>query len=283
MRVATPYYALSVLALLIFMITAIPAYAQTTHEIIILSGSADTASTDFWFPLSQGIASNEITINTGDTIVWTNSDVQPHTVTSVTTLEAEIKEDGIFDSGIIGITEKYSQTFNKAGDFYYYCTPHPWMTGTIHVKQNPGTLKTLNHIAFGQSIDGDGFTVRYISDVNLDNAVKIESDSSTLTFTLQGNTNAGKITMVLPNELIMDANMVLVDGELANFTAEPNDRETVLIIEVNDGAQEITIIGSKVIPEFGFMVVLILIVSITLVLFITRFRLPQALMMETQR
>ena len=82
----------------------------TTHYINIVNFAFDPSS---------------ITIDVGDTIVWTNQDSSSHTVTS---------NDGTtFDSGSISNGNTFSFTFTSAGTFDYKCTPHPSMTGTVTV------------------------------------------------------------------------------------------------------------------------------------------------------
>lgn len=66
-----------------------------------------------------------LTINTGDTVVWTNRDSEVHTVTS---------NDGDFDSGNLDEGEDYSMTFNEEGTYDYHCTLHPDMIGRIIVE-----------------------------------------------------------------------------------------------------------------------------------------------------
>jgi plastocyanin len=39
----------------------------------------------------------------------------------------------MFDSGDIAPGETFSYTFTEAGTFDYFCTPHPWMMGTVIV------------------------------------------------------------------------------------------------------------------------------------------------------
>ena len=79
------------------------------HEIDIFSGSYGTFA---------------ITINEGDTVVWTNQDSKNHTVTS---------DDGVFDSGIILPGDSWSFTFDQAGTFPYSCTIHSSMVARIVV------------------------------------------------------------------------------------------------------------------------------------------------------
>ena len=53
-------YALPLMTLVLVLAT--PAYAQTTHEILIPSGAADPNSPRFWYDVSTGNPTGEITI-----------------------------------------------------------------------------------------------------------------------------------------------------------------------------------------------------------------------------
>jgi plastocyanin len=66
-----------------------------------------------------------ITVAAGDSIVWTNKDPFPHTITSKT---------GGFDSKQIDAGKSWTFTARKKGSFPYVCTFHPTMTGTLKVR-----------------------------------------------------------------------------------------------------------------------------------------------------
>jgi plastocyanin len=66
-----------------------------------------------------------VTVKPGTTVTWTNGDDIPHTVVS---------KDGLFKSKVLDTGERFSFTFAKAGQFGYFCSIHPHMTGTIIVK-----------------------------------------------------------------------------------------------------------------------------------------------------
>jgi plastocyanin len=69
---------------------------------------------------------NTLTVNVGTTVTWSNDDPgQMHTVTDV---------DGAFDSGFMETGDTWSHTFSEAGEFEYYCLPHPWMRAKIIVE-----------------------------------------------------------------------------------------------------------------------------------------------------
>ena len=66
-----------------------------------------------------------VTVKPGTTVTWTNADDIPHTVVS---------KDGVFKSKVLDTGDHFSFTFAKAGQFGYFCSLHPHMTGTIIVK-----------------------------------------------------------------------------------------------------------------------------------------------------
>ena len=66
-----------------------------------------------------------LTVRTGTVVTWTNDDDIPHTI---------VAQDGRFKSKVLDTGERFSFTFAKPGQFGYFCSLHPRMTGTIIVK-----------------------------------------------------------------------------------------------------------------------------------------------------
>jgi plastocyanin len=66
-----------------------------------------------------------LTIAAGTTVIWTNRDDIPHTVVS---------DDKVFKSKVLDTDEKFSYTFDKAGNFPYFCSVHPKMTAKVIVQ-----------------------------------------------------------------------------------------------------------------------------------------------------
>jgi plastocyanin len=66
----------------------------------------------------------QLTVKTGTTVTWKNQDDIPHTVVSA----------GKFKSKALDTDDSYSFTFTTAGDYTYFCSLHPHMTGTIKVE-----------------------------------------------------------------------------------------------------------------------------------------------------
>lgn len=69
-----------------------------------------------------------ITINPGMTVTWTNNDSVTHTVTA---------DNGMFNSGNLAPGQSFSFTFPSTGTFTYHCSIHPSMTGTVTVLAVP--------------------------------------------------------------------------------------------------------------------------------------------------
>jgi plastocyanin len=66
-----------------------------------------------------------MTVKSGATVIWLNSDQEPHTVVSA---------DGLFRSGAIDTGESFAFKFEKPGTYQYLCTIHPRMLGTVVVQ-----------------------------------------------------------------------------------------------------------------------------------------------------
>jgi plastocyanin len=66
-----------------------------------------------------------LTVAVGDTIVWVNKDLVPHTATS---------KAGGFDSKIIQADQSWRVTIRNKGDFAYICAFHPTMKAMLRVE-----------------------------------------------------------------------------------------------------------------------------------------------------
>ncbi len=98
------------------------AFAQ--EQVSIAPGSSNPSATQFYVP-------PEITISVGTAITWKNDDSTIHTVTEGTPGSAGATP--AFDSSIIAPSITWEHTFESVGDFNYYCTLHPFMTGKVTV------------------------------------------------------------------------------------------------------------------------------------------------------
>ena len=72
-----------------------------------------------------------LTVSTGTTVIWENTDNAAHLATSGT---PDGGPDGIFDSGMIMAGATFEYEFSDKGEFVYYCLVYPWMVGTVTVE-----------------------------------------------------------------------------------------------------------------------------------------------------
>ena len=66
-----------------------------------------------------------LTVAVGTTVTWINQDDIPHTV---------VANDKTFRSKVLDSDERFSFTFTKPGEYGYFCSLHPHMTGKVIVK-----------------------------------------------------------------------------------------------------------------------------------------------------
>lgn len=66
-----------------------------------------------------------LTVTPGTKVTWTNVDEDPHTVVST---------NKSFHSAALDTDDKFSFTFTKPGDYAYFCSLHPHMTGRVIVR-----------------------------------------------------------------------------------------------------------------------------------------------------
>ena len=104
--------------------------ASDNAQVSIVPGASTLTDTAF--------SPNSIEVTVGQTVVWTNDDSAFHTVTSGTAGATDVGKE--FDSGLTGPTaltskgKTFEHTFDRIGDYPYFCTLHPGMVGTVIVK-----------------------------------------------------------------------------------------------------------------------------------------------------
>ena len=99
-----------------------PAQTQTTPQ---PSQPTQTAKTISVAIKGFKFVPSNVTVNLGDTVVWTNEDTAPHTVES---------SDGTLRSDELSNGDKFSYKFTKAGKYSYICGIHPSMKGSVMVQ-----------------------------------------------------------------------------------------------------------------------------------------------------
>lgn len=70
-------------------------------------------------------APDDLTIDVGATVTWTNADAAPHDAVS---------DDDEWETDLLQEGDEDSVTFDEVGVFTYHCSVHPHMEGTITVR-----------------------------------------------------------------------------------------------------------------------------------------------------
>ena len=96
-----------------------------TYVVDIPAGAYQEDAEAFYRP-------DPIAIPSGVTVVWFNDDPsQLHTVTSGLPTDDDAGSE--FNSDFMQEGAFFQHTFDKAGEFPYFCTVHPWMVGKVTV------------------------------------------------------------------------------------------------------------------------------------------------------
>ena len=104
--------------------TGASAAGGQTTVVMPLGSSAATSGAGYEPP--------EVTVSPGATVVWDNQDNALHTATSGKSPTV----DGKFDTGIVGANQQSKPVTmpTEPGQYQYFCTLHPFLTGTVVVQ-----------------------------------------------------------------------------------------------------------------------------------------------------
>lgn len=97
---------------------------SATTTVSMAQGSQFPNNPEFYIP-------TEVTVKPGQTVRWKNDDTAIHTATS----GRNVIPDGKFDTSLVppGQSSKPIAMPDQPGQYPYFCTLHPWMTGTVTV------------------------------------------------------------------------------------------------------------------------------------------------------
>jgi predicted secreted protein with PEFG-CTERM motif len=233
-------------------------------EIDIHAGSAyENQHLTFYPPSSSAYV--------GDTLEFGNGDTVTHDVVSGT---PNMGPDGKFDSGTLNPGQYYSYTLTEydVGTLHFYDKAYPWMTGDVIVQEAPNGYKVIHDV--GADV-GDGkttFDIQYMSIKNIISA-NIGTKDKSLNLVLVGQTNqSSNLVLNLPTGLITPPFFgVQLDGQFTrNFTETDQQGMTVLTIPITPITEQVSIVGTQVVPEFGPITVLVLAISIVTIMIFTR-------------
>ncbi len=106
---------------------------------------------------------NEVTVDVGGEVTWSNDDSAAHTVTSGTPSDSD-SVGAMFDSSLLLADTTFSYTFEEEGSVDYFCIVHPWMQGVVMVgaamaEEDGGADGIMVEITTGSAGAGEMVTV----------------------------------------------------------------------------------------------------------------------------
>ena len=165
----------------------------------------------------------------------------------------DVRVDIQFDYGMTSVGTMQEKPLNEEDE----SVQTEESTGIVGLEERGDTSLDIQGVNVNYTING-GKIISIIPDL----------DETSLIITIETTTD-GELMITLPKDVIDGIFFVLVDGEETIYTEEVSDNFSTLIIPFYNGTEEIEIIGTFVIPEFGTIVVLVLAIAIITIITIT--------------
>ena len=252
------YFVLPIIALFVLSIWCIPSFAQTSPNITVTA--------------------DRVSYTAGDTIVISGAvkAVVPGTPLTIQILDSD---NNLVQIGQIDVSQdgNYADSVKATGPLWK-------SSGTYTVKIQYGpTVTAQTTFAFASSVipvsnyfvvkdpsSQQTFSVNYTINGGTVKDMTIDPQSISLIVSLN-STSDGTISLQIPRALIDaktssgqdDSFIVLIDGaEVKPSGEETNNSFRTLTIQFLQGDQDIEIIGTQIVPEFGTIAALVLAIAI---------------------
>lgn len=121
--------ATSVLVAVAVLVTSCAAEGNDADEAVVEVEPADAEPAAEVELVGFSFAPETIEITVGDTVRWTNRDATRHTVTA----GVDAEPTDVFHLTLDDRGDSAALTFTEPGEYRYFCTPHPFMEGTVSV------------------------------------------------------------------------------------------------------------------------------------------------------
>jgi predicted secreted protein with PEFG-CTERM motif len=200
------------------------------------------------------------TVEVGGVVTMTNTDpTGVHTFTSGTVNGFSPAPDGTFDSGVLMSGDSFEWIPENVGEVPYYCMLHTWMIGTITVQEAAAEEAIAPVIPMATVVESDQMMAEIItSDGIINQAVQ----GTSIVLDEEGHMHKGTltnnhITSVLPVDASDDMPVTI----------------TVESVGFGHGEQYVESSGKittvQVVPEFGTIAMMILVVAIVSIVAVT--------------
>ena len=132
--------------------------------------------------------------------------------------------------------------------------------------------KIIPNFAAEFTEDGKGYDIEYFLSADLDPNIIINDEDNSLTFIIVGNIELEDewLIVMIPSEVLEFPMLVYVDGQKETQSIRSAiGGITTMSVPLSSDSKEVKIIGVKVIPEFGSVTTLILVISIISLIVLT--------------
>jgi len=205
---------------------------------------------------------NQVSVDPGGEVTWTNGDTAAHTVTSGT---AKDGPDGNWDSSLFMAGTTFSVKFDdyKPGTYPYFCMVHPWMTGEVIVE------------AAGEMHGADELTVT-VTDLATDGGVQVDLEFN------QAHVNY-EITATQNGNVVLQekghAHTDMMGHHMVPVSASDDNPIDIQVKSLGiglpdeeakwTGPKDVIVATKQVVPEFGTIAMMILGISIVSIIAVT--------------
>ena len=252
------YFVFPVIALFVLSIWYIPSFAQTAPNITTITDRPSYTIGDTIVisgAVKAVVQGNPLTIQ----ILDSNNNL-------VQIAQIDVSQDGKYAdtlqaigplwkaSGTYTVKVQYGPTVTAQTTFTFTSTSTP--TSNYFIVKDPSSQQT--------------FSVNYTINDGMVKDMTIDPQSISLIVSLN-STSDGSITLLIPRSLIDaktsngqdDAFIILIDGaEVKPQGEETNNNFRTLTIQFLQGDQDVEIIGTQIVPEFGPIAALVLAIAI---------------------
>jgi hypothetical protein len=271
---------LALFLILICIVSITPVFAQTVDSNPVLGNP-----THDYYPSFSAITvtTDKTSYGDGDKIVISGSTRDPIFGTPITVkIINPVGNIVKIDQVDLASDSTYSTTMTAAGSLWKEAGTYQIM---VQFGTKDRTAETTfqfsgssggGHVENTMSVDGTNFAVKYSITNGKVTGMRVDQQAKSLMISLI-TTNDGLLTITLPRGLI-DATMngtdtqfvVMAGGKEIKFQDVNTTTDRILSIPFTNGTDQIEIFGTFVIPEFGSIVGIIVVLSVISVIVISR-------------
>jgi hypothetical protein len=148
------------------------------------------------------------------------------------------------------------------------------LSTTTNIQVNLKDLSSSSPIILPYNIQVEGFGVRHNQGENLTN-ITVNPENKEIIIFLSGQIS-NQLVIELPVGLITNPNTVVDNGQIVDFDVITKDGKNLIVMPLTQNSNEIQIIGSSVVPEFGSFPLIMLSFALIVSLVLTKKRLANS-------